>query len=91
MTEKQFWDFGTNILLMVFFLTVYFSFGHLSPVQLFDIILTFVSAIVILLLVRYWYYSDIRSITNLSYIEHLIKRIIPLMGSICIVLHLIAS
>lgn len=45
----------------------------------------------IMLAVRWWYYKDIRSITNTDYIVHFLTKVLPFIATIAFVLFLISA
>lgn len=45
----------------------------------------------IMLAVRWWYYRDIRSITNTDYIVHFLTKVLPFIATIAFVLFLISA
>lgn len=78
-TEKKFWEFGHQIIFVFLLMISIHYFENLNVPKMLDIFASFMLSMFILLLVRFKFYNDIRSITNTDYLSHFFVKIIPLI------------
>ncbi|MES2382570.1 MAG: zinc-dependent peptidase [Bacteroidota bacterium] len=87
--EKQFWQYGSHVTLMALIAAVLISVNILNAQIMRGLLIDFFIISSIILCVRYWYFSDIRAITNTGYVTHLVTRVMPLLAVITFVFHLL--
>jgi len=81
--EKMFWEQATTINLFVFFVLILVAIGNGRYLYLFNISLLLIASSCIILLVRYLYFKNLKSILNYNYLVHFFKRVVPLLAIIC--------
>jgi len=82
--EKMFWEQATSINLFVFLILILAAIANGRYLYLFNISLLLIASSSIILLVRYLYFKNLKSILNNDYLVHFFKRVVPLLTIICI-------
>lgn len=82
--EKMFWEQATSINLFVFLILILAAIANGRYLYLFNISLLLIASSSIILLVRYLYFKNLKSILNNDYLVHFFKRVFPLLAIICI-------